>query len=210
MNGADSVDRLQLMRIGLYFGPACFIVLTGAWYKLLQDDLISTGIFLVLLVLNIPITLAGVALIYHTVTRASVGLAKTLLAAGDIAPPRSYPHQDMLIARGQYAEAAEFFRDHLRIDPDDCDARLRLADLLERHLADPAGAEREYLDLRRRSPDPRRQFAATNALIDLYRRIGRRDRLMVELARFADRHRGTPHGDAAARALRELKAGGPG
>lgn len=209
MNGGDSVDRLQIMRIGLYFGPACFILLTAAWSKLLTDNLISTGVFLLLLGLNIPITLAGVALIYHSVTRASVGLANTLLAAGDIAPPRTYPRQDVLIVRGEYVEAAAYFRDHLRIDPDDCDARLRLADLLERYLADPAGAEREYLDVRRRSPDARREFAATNGLIDLYRRIGRRDRLMVELARLADRHPGTPQGDAAARALRELKADRP-
>jgi hypothetical protein len=164
----------------------------AAWYKLLHDNLISTGIFLVLLGLNIPITLAGVALIYHSVTRASVGLAKTLLAAGDIAPPRTYPRQDVLIARGEYVAAVAYFRDHLRIDPDDSEARLRLADLLERYLADPTNAQRE--------------FAATNGLIDLYRRIGGRDRLMVELARLADRCPGTPQGEAAARALGELTA----
>ena len=62
--------------------------------------------------------------------------------------------------------------------------------------------------MRRRSADPRRQFAVTNALIDLYRRTERRDRLKVELARLADRYRGTAHGDAAARELKELKADG--
>src|SRR2546430_8242279 len=105
-------------------------------------------------------------------------------------PPRStlFPYttlfrsnQDVLIAQGKYAEAAEYFRDHLRVDPADCDARLRLAELYERHLADPEGAEQQYLEARRGSADPRRQFTATNALIDLYRRTGRRDRLTVEL-----------------------------
>src|SRR5438552_3432914 len=81
-----------------------------------------------------------------------------------------------------------------------------LAELYERHLADPEGAEQQYLEARRGSADPRRQFTATNALIDLYRRTGRRDRLTVELARFAERYRGTPHGEAAARELKELKA----
>jgi hypothetical protein len=41
--------------------------------------------------------------------------------------------------------------------------------------------------------------------MDLYRRTGRRDRLMVELARFAARFRGTTAGDAARRELAELK-----
>ncbi|PYO67214.1 MAG: hypothetical protein DMD69_11015 [Gemmatimonadetes bacterium] len=204
----DEDDGLIVLRIALYFGPACFIMLSALWFKLLRDGLISTGVFVALLVVNLPITVAGVRLIAHSVSRTSVVLAKTLLAAGDIPPPRSYPEQDLLIARGRYAEAAEYFRDLVRVDPDDCDPRLRLADLLERHLADPAGAEQQYLEVRRRSADPRRQFAVTNALIDLYRRTERRDRLKVELARLADRYRGTAHGDAAARELKELKADG--
>jgi len=204
----DEDDGLIVLRIALYFGPACFIMLSALWFKLLRDGLISTGVFVALLVVNLPITVAGVRLIAHSVSRTSVVLAKTLLAAGDIPPPRSYPEQDLLIARGRYAEAAEYFRDLVRVDPDDCDPRLRLADLLERHLADPAGAEQQYLEVRRRSAHPRRQFAVTNALIDLYRRTERRDRLKVELARLADRYRGTAHGDAAARELKELKADG--
>jgi hypothetical protein len=49
---------------------------------------------------------------------------------------------------------------------------------------------------------------AANGLIDLYRKQGRRDRLLVELSRFADRYRGTPGAEAATRLLRELKAEG--
>ena len=206
MRDSDPVDSLLLMRVGLYFGPACFFILTALWTKLLVEGTISTGVFVVLVVANVPITLAGIALIYRSIAGTATLLANTLTAAGDIPPPPSYPNQDVLIAQGKYAEAAEYFRDHLRVDPADCDARLRLAELCERHLADPGGAEQQYLEARRGNPDPRRQFAATNALIDLYRRTGRRDRLTVELARFAERYRGTPHGDAAARELKELKA----
>jgi hypothetical protein len=54
-------------------------------------------------------------------------------------------------------------------------------------------------------PDPRQEMRAANGLIDLYRRTGRRDRLRVELARFADRYGGTAAGDAAAREVSELK-----
>jgi len=206
MKDHDPIDGLLLMRVGLYFGPACFIMLTALWTKLLLEGAISAGAFVVLLVANVPITLAGVKLIYRSISGSATFLADTLTAAGSIPPPPSYPNQDVLIAQGKYAEAADYFRDHLRIDPADCDARLRLAELCERYLADPAGAEQQYLEARRASTDPRRQFAATNALIDLYRRTGRHDRLTVELARFAERYRGTPHGEAAARELKELKA----
>ena len=45
-----------------------------------------------------------------------------------------------------------------------------------------------------------------NLLIELYRGTGQRGRLMMELARFADRYRGTRPGTEAARTLREMKA----
>jgi len=95
------------------------------------------------------------------------------------------------------------------VEPEDIDARLRLADLLERHLKDDAGAEREYVEVRRRATDARQQMMASNGLIDVYRRSGNRGRLVVELARFAERYRGSAAGDAAARELKELKAAPP-
>lgn len=161
---------------------------------------------MVLLVLNVPFTALGVYVIHRGTSEASVGLVKTLYAAGDIAPPRTYPRQDVMIVRGQYREAAEYFRDHLTIDPDDNEARLRLADVLEKYLNDPDGAEQLYLEVRRHQPDRGHAMRATNGLIDLYRKQGKRDRLMVELARFRDHYPGTPGAESAARLLRELKA----
>jgi hypothetical protein len=42
-------------------------------------------------------------------------------------------------------------------------------------------------------------------LIDVYRKVGKTDRLKVELARFVDRYRGSPLATGAARELQELK-----
>lgn len=196
------------MRVAVYFGPACFVMLSFAWYFCLQRQWISSGIFLALLVLNVPLTIAGVLAIHRFADTASIGLVKTIFAAGDIAPPRTYPRQDVLIARGQYAEAADYFRDHLRIEPGDHEARLQLAHLLDTRF--PGGgldeAERLYQEVRRLQPDQRQELRAANGLIDLYRKAGRSDRLKVELARFADRYCGTSAGEAAGRELRALKA----
>lgn len=210
MKGPEHDDGADAFRIAIYFVPACVILLTAAWFSLLVRGAISVLAFGALLLLNLPIALTGVWLINRTLRRVSVPLVRTLLAAGDIPPPPSYPNQDLLIAQGHYAEAADYFRDHIRITPDDVAARLRLADLLDRHLGDAAGAEAEYLEARRLARDPRVEFAVTAGLIDLYRKVGRRDRLAVELARCADRYRGTAAGRGAARELRDLKARGSG
>lgn len=202
----DAAERVQLLRVACYFGPACFGLLSLLWVFLEWKGIIPGWLLGVLLALNVPLTVAGILLIHEGTSRASRGFVRMLFSAGDIPPPPTYPQQDGLIVRGQYGEAAEHFRDHIRINPGDVDARLRLADLLERHLGDFADAEQLYLEVRRMKPDARQELAAVNGLIDLYRKAGRGDRLKVELARFADRYRGTSAGEAAARELRELKA----
>ena len=201
----DVRDRTDLLRIVVYFAAPCFIMLSFLWYFLLERERISSGVFQALLVLNIPLTVLGVLAINRVVGSASVGLVETIYAAGDIAPPRTYPRQETLIIRGQYAEAAEYFRDHLTVDPTDHQARLRLADLLERHLRDPAAAERLYVEVRQGAPSAHEAMAAANGLIDLYARTGERGRLKVELARFAEAYRGSPAAANAARRLQELK-----
>jgi tetratricopeptide (TPR) repeat protein len=191
--------------VAVFFGPACFVMLSFLWYFFLRQQWISSGVFLLLVILNVPVTIAGIVAIHRTVGVTSTGLVKAIFAAGNIPPPPTYPRQDVMIARGQYTEAADYFRDHIRIEPGDHEARLQLAQLLETRLQGHEEAERLYQEVRRMQPDPRQEMRAANGLIDLYRRTGRRDRLRVELARFADRYRGTAAGDAAAREVSELK-----
>lgn len=208
LKDVDAAERAQLFRIAVLFAPACFIMLTGLWAFLSAKGVIPAWLFVGLVVLNIPLTVLGVLAIHHGTSRASVGFVKALYSAGDIAPPRAYPRQDVMIVRGQYREAMEYFQDHLTVEPEDNEARLRLADLLEKHLNDPNGAERLFLEVRNRKPDRGQGMRAANGLIDLYRKQGKRDRLKVELARFRDGYPGTPGAEAAARLLTELKADG--
>lgn len=201
----DAVERAHLVKIAVWFGGPCFLLLSLTWFFFLERGYVGPAMFGVLMVFNVPLTIAGALALDRATTKASAQLMKTIYSAGDIPPPRTYPRQDMLIIRGQYAEAAEYFRDHLVVEPGDHEARLRLADLLERHLADPAGAERLYFEVRRTFTNSREEMAAANGLIDLYRKTGQRGRLMAELARFAGRYPGSPQGDEAARAVKEMK-----
>ena len=203
---SDPTDALRLMRVVVLFGCSCFIILSFLWYFMLEKGWISPLAFVFLLILNLPITAAAVVFVHRTVGNVSVFMVKTIFADGDIPPPPTYPRQDVLIVQGKYAEAAEWFRDHIRVEPDDHEARLRLAMLLETHLKGYAEAEQLLLKIRNATPpgDARQQMQASNHLIDLYRKTGRTDRLIVELARFVDRYRGSPQAVGAARELKEL------
>jgi tetratricopeptide (TPR) repeat protein len=204
----DAAERAQLLKAIVLFGGPCFIMLGALWYFLVQKDVISSRLALVLTVLDVPLALLGAIAIHAAVGRGSGSFVNLLYAWGSSTPPaRAYPRQETLIIRGQYAEAAEYYRDYIRVTPDDMEARLRLARLLEQHLKDDAAAEQVYLELRRLAQDRNDEFAASNGLIDLYRRAKRTDRLRVELARFAERYKGSAAATAAARELSDLKAG---
>ena len=133
------------------------------------------------------------------------GVVHLVTAAGNLAPKPSYSYQESLIARGLFPDAAASFRAHLALYPDDQDARLALAGLLAGHLADPAGAEQLYREVRAADPSARRDWAVSQALVDLYHQTGQRGREMAELGRLADRYRGTRTGDGARQALAALK-----
>ena len=166
---SDPADGIQLLRVAAWFGPACYGMLSLLWYFMFDKGWISGGVFALLLVLNLPLTVLGIFVIHRAVGNAAVGLVHTIFAVGDMPLEPTYPRQDVLIARGQYAEAADWFRDHIRIEPGDHDARLRLAQLLESHLQGYDEAERLYLEIRKAEPpaDRRQQMRAANGLIDV-------------------------------------------
>ncbi|MGH7416884.1 MAG: hypothetical protein ACREKB_03810 [Candidatus Rokuibacteriota bacterium] len=203
----DARDTAELLRIAVWFGGPAFVIITLAEVALIRRQGWPPLTLLAFLVLNVPLIGAGVFGLWRGIGSGAKSVVGTIFAAGDIAPPPSYSVEETLIARGRYAEAAERFRERLRVTPDDIGAHLRLAALLEDYLRDFSGAEQLYLEARRRRLDPRQEMAVANGLIDLYRHAGRPDRLKVELARFADRYRGTAAGEAARRDLGELKDG---
>src|SRR5947207_5801148 len=182
----DASDAIGLMRVMAWFVPACFTMLGFLWYFMLNKGWIPPALCVVLIALDLPLSVAGAILIHRAVGDTAVLMVETIYAVGDIPPPPSYPRQDVLIMQGKYAEAADWFRDHLRIEPSDHEARLRLAHLLEMRLKGYDEAERLYLEIRDAKPaaSPYQQMRATNGLIDLYCKLGRTGRLHGEPARF--------------------------
>ncbi len=192
LTGALCVGSLTMMACGvayfLYWKRE--VTLLGAAGVLLLGPL--TGAALAALVLKV----SGAA---------SHGLVKVMTGAGNIKRASGHSYEESLAARGKYAEAAEAYRARIADWPGDLDARLALAALYRDHLADPAGAERIYLEVRGLGPSSRQAFAIGNALIDLYHATGRPGRELAELARFAERFGDTAAGLRAREALRRIK-----
>ncbi len=204
----DSADKAAFLKLFVRTAlPALPILVMGegvgamkGWY--------GGGVFLLLLLLDLPLIFAISTLLWFAIAGTAHGFAHTVLGMGNLKPEPAHSGAESLVARGYYRESVASFQALIAANPGDNLARIKLAQVHRDHLAEPEAAERLLLEVRRSAPDPRHEVLAANLLIELYRATGRRDRLIVELARFADRYRGTHAGREAARALRELKQEG--
>lgn len=201
----DSADRAQFLklyiRLQLIAGPLIALAGIGA----AKRGWIPLWLSLVLLLLNPAIVYLLARAIYYLIDRTAAGLVTMVYAGGG--EPGGPPHSgiESLEARGRYPEAAAAWRSHLLEYPGDNQARFKLADLCRRHLDRPDEAEGVLLEVRRSQPTEADERQASNQLIELFHATGQVDREIVELARFADRWKGTRAGADAARALAALK-----
>lgn len=204
----DAADRAQRLKLLAWLVPAAFVLFTAGEVMAYREGRIGGMLLAVLTVLNLPVAvLLGMGL-FRLMEGSARGMAGMLYAGGGIAPDPAHSAFESLEARGFYPEAAAAYRQHLADHPGDNAARIKLARLYHDTLADSAAAERLYLEIRQHQPSPREEMLASNLLIEFYRRTGRQDRMVVELARFADRWKGSRAGELARQQLRELKQDG--
>jgi len=189
--------------LGPFFGLLVLSVLLGLY--LLAKEKVGLGGFVgVLLGGSLLGLLVGLAM-YGAIGVAAGGLIRMVTGAGNLPPAPSFSYQESLVMQGRHQEAADAYRKHLASRPADHDARLALAELLAGTLARPVDAEGEFLAVRSSDASGKQEFVAWQALIDLYARTGQRGKHLAELAKFAERYRGTIDGAAAKRVLTELK-----
>jgi len=205
LSAADAADRAQFLSLFirvLIFGLPLLMAgeamgMGRGWY--------GGGTLLVIYVLNFPFLFLATGFLFGLMEQAASGFTRTVLGGGNIPPDPAHSACESLVARGFYAEAADAYAAHLAAHPGDNLARVKLAEVHRVHLGAPEVAERLYLEVRRSAPSPREEALVANLLIEHYRATGQRGRLMSELARFAERYRGTRGGAEAARALQEMK-----
>lgn len=203
-----TIDRNEhLIAIGRVSGPVIVLVTALAFYLWYSGRI--SGLAALGLIAMGPLLGIGLGyLISKTSTFASKAIAHTITAAQGIPPAPSYSHPESLVARGAPDLAREEYERHLVDHPEDLAARFALASLWRNELRNPEKAIEQYLELRRRNPDPNQELAIANGLIDLYQATGRRGRAMAELGRLAERFAGTDAAARAREALRRLKEAG--
>lgn len=201
----DSGERAQFyklfFRTGMYVIPLLLVGEFMAWGR----GWIGLGTLALLAVLNVPALYIYCLIQFRLMGAAAEGFTRMVLAGGNLPPDPAHSGIESLVIRGHYQEAADAFRKHLVANPRDHLARIKLAELCLQHLDLPNEAERLYLEIRQGQPSPKEDRLATNLLMELYRKLGRQDRLMVELARFAQQHKGTRASQEATRTLMEMK-----
>jgi hypothetical protein len=205
LSSTDASERAQFLKLFLFLLPFALLLLMGGEVIAYGRKWIGGWVLLVLILLDVPVIFAFSVGLFWLMERSASGLTSVVYAGGGLTPDPAHSSFEALAARGFYAEAAEAYRNHLVARPADHSARIKLAELYRAHLDQPEAAERLYLEVRRGKPSPKEDRLASNLLIELYRATGRRDRLMVELARFADQWKGTRAGVDAANTLREMK-----
>ena len=199
-------ERRQLHLIAVLLVGSCTAIAGALAFLLLKRHQIGGLGAIGVLLLGPALGALLTKLISRGTEASSKAFVSVMTSAGNITPAPSYSYQESLVARGRYDEAEQAYQDHLAAEPNDLDARLALAALIRDHARDSARAERLFLEARGLGPTPAQEYAIANALIDLYRRTGQPGREMAELARFADRYRGSDGGNRAREALRRLKA----
>ncbi len=199
LSNRDTAEHTFMLRLALQLGPFIMVGLCGV-------ELYFFGPRFVWFILpNFALTALILWGVNWFLEGASHAAESIYFPSGKGSPtPREYSEQQSLVIRGRYAEAADSYRAIIEDDPTDLEARLRLGALLEEKCGDSAGAEACYRDVRLRAVTPQQDWLASNALIDLYHREGRREQLKQELDRLARRHQFTGAGASAQRRLQEL------
>ena len=201
----DAAERALFLKLFVYFLPFALLLLVSGELLAYGKGWIGGWVLLLLILLDVPFIFAFSVALFWLIDRTASGVSTVVYAGGSLPPDPAHSSFEALVARGFYAEAAEAYRNHLVAKPADNAARIKLAGVYRDHLNDPDAAERLYLEVRRGKPSPKEDRLAANLLIELYRATGRRDRLIVELARFAHQWKGTRAAEDAARVLREMK-----
>jgi hypothetical protein len=133
------------------------------------------------------------------------GVARALSDLGLIRGGGGFSSIETLVVRGDFATAAEAYRERAQQPSQRVEATVRRADLLGGPLRQPETALVELESLRRNKLSPAEDLRVGVALVDLYeRRLADPGRAMAELRRLIDRYPGTAS-VRLRRALADLK-----
>jgi len=140
--------------------------------------------------------------------RAGRGIGAITVPSGDSTPSvNQHSSIQALVARGEYAKAAESYRAAIAADPADLAACEQLGRLAIGPLKDYDTALLAFREAERRCAEPRRRVGFALLVAGIYRdNLKDPGRAAVELGRILDRYPEAPNVDALRREREELKA----
>jgi len=201
LSDGDSTDHVFMLTLAVRLGPVVMFLLLAIEWAFYRSRLLW------LLIPDIAATALVVLGVYKIFGGLSIATSAVFFPSGKGTPPqREYSELEALIAGGHFVEAADCYRAIIEDEPANIEARVRLGRLLEGELHDPSAAEAVFRSVRALHPTPQEDWISSNALIDLYHRIGNRERLKAELLGLSRRFRNTDAGASARRRLDELNA----
>ena len=140
--------------------------------------------------------------------RAGRGIGAITVPSGDSTPSvNQHSSIQALVARGEYAKAAESYRAAIAADPGDLVACEQLGRLAIGPLKDYDTALFAFREAERRCVEPRRRVGFALLVAGVYRdNLKDPGRAAVELGRILGRYPDAPNADALRREREELKA----
>ncbi|OGT95991.1 MAG: hypothetical protein A3I79_03280 [Gemmatimonadetes bacterium RIFCSPLOWO2_02_FULL_71_11] len=139
----------------------------------------------------------------------AAGVAGSVLVPSGGSTPSVAQHSNIqaLVARGEYAHAAEAYREVMARDPQDLLACEQLGQLALRELKDYPLAVAAYREAEKRSTEPRRQLGYAVLVAGICRdNLKDYGKAMVELRRILARYPDAPNAQRLRAEIDELKA----
>lgn len=140
--------------------------------------------------------------------RSAGSIGRILVPSGSSTPSvNQHSNIQALVARGEYAKAAEAYRQVIAAEPNDLVACEQLGQLALRELKDFELALFAYREAEKRSREPRRRAGYALLAANIYRdNLKDYGRAIVELRRVLARHPGIPNASSIRTEIEELKA----
>lgn len=167
------------------------------------------GIFLVAAGAALAVYAVVVLMRVTLVNSAGSAAGKLLMPSGSSTPPpKALSHIETMVARGDYARAADAYQVEIDTDPADVTSCDRLGQLALRELKDPPRALRAFREGERRAETPARKFGFGLQVAGIYRdHLREKGKAVVELRRLCALYPGMPRIEALRAEIDELKEG---
>lgn len=209
LRDVDAGERAQKIKLGLYAAAGGVTGFFAVPFYFSETTEAGPVLLVLAAIFGWAGSAAAIYLLGQLLMEGSASVAGSLIFPGGSAPPvKTFSRAESLVIRGRLQEAAAAYEAAALEDPADPESRVRLARLLRDELGRPEDALPWFRHARDiAAQDRARDLSVTREIIEVYtHRLRAPARALPELARAAERWRGSEAGEWARRELARWKA----